>query len=53
MFVIGMMLEGSIFPFQFAEPLVGLAAIADLGDGLPWILARMMDAGSGTVTAAT
>ena len=53
MFVIGMMLEGSIFPFQFAEPLAGLAAVAELGAGLPWIFARMMDAGSGTVTAAT
>ena len=53
MFVIGMLLKGSIFPFQFSEPLAGLAAVAELGAGLPWIFARMMDAGAGTVTAAT
>ena len=53
MFLIGLTLQGTIFPFQFAEPLAGLAAIAELGTGLPWILARTMDAGAGTVTAAT
>ena len=31
----------------------GLAAVAEFGAGLPWILARMIDAGAGTVTAAT
>jgi hypothetical protein len=53
MFLIGLWLDGTIFPFQFAEPLAGLAAIAEFGTGLPWILARAMDAGAGTVTAAT
>jgi hypothetical protein len=53
MFLMGVQLEGSIFPFQAAEPLVFLAAIAELGTGLPWILTRAMDAGAGTVTAAT
>lgn len=53
MFLIGLTLQGTIFPFQFAEPLAGLAAVAELGTGLPWILARTMDAGAGTVTAAT
>src|SRR5215207_3689370 len=53
MFVIGMMLKGTIFPFQFAEPLGGLAALAEFGAGLPWIFARMLDAGAGTVTAVT
>ena len=53
MFGIGLMLEGRIFPFELGEPLVALAAIADLGIGVPWILARMMGGGAGTVTAAT
>lgn len=53
MFAIGLLLHGRIFPFEFAEPLVALAAIADLGSGLPWALARVAGAGSGIVTAAT
>jgi hypothetical protein len=53
MFAIGLMLEGRIFPFELSEPLVALAAIADIGMGVPWLLARMMGGGAGTVTAAT
>ena len=53
MFVIGLLLKGTIFPFQMAEPLAGLAALAEFGAGLPWIFARMLDAGAGTVTSAT
>jgi len=53
MFLLGLLLQGRIFPFDFSEPLVGLAAIADLGLGVPWLLARLLDAGAGTVTAAT
>lgn len=53
MFFCGLLLHGRIFPFDFSEPLVGLAAFADLGAGAPWLLARMIDAGAGTVTAVT
>ncbi|HVL65917.1 MAG TPA: DUF6677 family protein [Vicinamibacterales bacterium] len=53
MFLIGLWLRGAIFPFQFAEPLAGLAAIAEFGAGAPWILARAAGAGEGLVTAAT
>ena len=53
MFLIGLLLKGRVFPFELSEPLVGLAAVANLLAGLPWILARMLDAGGGTVTAAT
>ncbi len=53
MFLSGLLMHGRIFPFDFSEPLVGLAALADLGIGAPWILARFVDAGSGTVTAVT
>ena len=45
MFAIGLMLHGRIFPFEFSEPLVALAAIADVGLGVPWVLARMVGAG--------
>jgi hypothetical protein len=53
MFLIGLLLDGRIFPFDFSEPLVGLAAIADLGLGAPWLVARLLEAGGGTVTAAS
>lgn len=53
MFVIGLMLEGRLFPFEASEPLVFLEAVANIGLGLPWMLARMVDAGQGTVTAVT
>jgi len=53
MFLIGLLLKGRVFPFELSEPLVGLAAVANLLAGIPWMIARLMDAGGGTVTAAT
>ena len=53
MFLIGLLLHGRIFPFEYSEPLVGLAAVADLGLGVPWLIARLIDAGAGTVTEVT
>lgn len=53
MFLLGLFLHGRIFPFDFTEPLVGLAAIADLGIGAPWLVSKLLEAGAGTVTAAT
>ena len=53
MFLTGLWLDGRIFPFEFSEPLVALAAAANVGIGLPWILARALDAGNGIVTAAS
>ena len=53
MFLIGLQLEGRIFPLELSEPLVALAAVADFGLGLPWLVARFMGAGLGTVTAVT
>jgi hypothetical protein len=53
MFVIGLLLHGRIFSFELSEPLVALAAVADIGLGVPWMLARMMGAGTGIVTATT
>lgn len=53
MFAIGLALNGRIFPFEFSEPLVALAAVADIGLGIPWIAARLLGLGSGVVTAVT
>ena len=53
MFVLGLLLDGRIFPFDPGEPLVALAAFADMGLGLPWLTAWLAGAGTGTVTAVT
>jgi len=53
MFAIGLFVQGRIFPFDFTEPLVGLAAIADLGNGLPYFLAGLFGYGDGNVRAVT
>jgi hypothetical protein len=53
MFTLGLLLHGRLFPFDLSDPLVALAAVADIGAGLPWLIARMLDAGAGKVTAVT
>ena len=53
MFALGLVLEGRIFPLQFSEPLLALAAVANMGIGLPYIIARAMGYGSGNVIAVT
>jgi len=53
MFAIGLWLDGRLFPLEPSDPLVFLGAIANRGIGLPYFVARMMDAGLGTVTAAS
>jgi hypothetical protein len=53
MFAIGLLLEGRLFPFVFADPLVGLAAIANLGMGVPYFIAKGLALGKGVVTAAS
>lgn len=53
MFVIGLALDGRLFPFIFSEPLVGLAAIANLGNGVPYFIAKVLGLGPGVVTAAS
>lgn len=53
MFVIGLALEGRLFPFEVSQPLVALAALASLGNGLPYLVANLMRLGQGVVTAAT
>ena len=53
MFVLGLFLEGRIFPVELSQPLVALAALANMGIGLPFILARVMGYGAGNVITVT
>ena len=53
MFATGLWLNGRLFPFELAQPLVGLAAFASVGNGLPYLVASLLGLGKGVVTAAT
>lgn len=53
MFAIGIALEGRLFPFEPSQPLVALAAIADVGIGIPYFIARSLGLGGGRVVAVT
>ena len=53
MFAIGLAVQGRLAPFDFSEPLVGLAAFADVGAGLPYVISSTLGLGVGDITAAT
>lgn len=53
MFGVGLALQGRIFPFEPSQPLVVLAALADLGIGLPYFVAWLFGYGAGSVVAVT
>jgi hypothetical protein len=53
MFAIGVALRGRIFPFDLADPLVALAALADFGIGLTYFVAAALGYGAGDVRAVT
>jgi hypothetical protein len=53
MFTVGLWLQGRLFPLEISDPLVFLGAIANRGIGAPYITAKLMDAGLGTVIAAS
>jgi len=53
MFACGLWLEGRLFPFELTQPLVALAAFADIGMGVPYLIAKAMDAGAGRAIAQT
>ena len=53
MFAIGLAIHGRLFPFDLSEPLVVLAAFADLGIGLAYFLATPLGYGAGNVRAVT
>jgi hypothetical protein len=50
MFAIGLAVHGRLFPFDARDPLVALAALADLGIGAPYFIASALNAGRGDVT---
>jgi hypothetical protein len=53
MFLSGLWLEGRLFPIEITQPLVALAALADMGIGVPFFIARQVGAGAGRVVALT
>jgi hypothetical protein len=53
MFLVGGGLGGRLVPFQQAEPLVFLMALAEWGLGLPRLLAALIGYGQGVVVATT
>jgi len=53
MFAVGLLAQGRIAPFDFSEPLVGLAAFADLGIGVPYFVAKLFSWGAGDVRAVS
>ena len=53
MFAIGLGIHGRLFPFDLSEPLVCLAAFANLGVGLPYFAASALGYGVGDVRAVT
>lgn len=53
MFGIGIALKGRLFPFQASEPIVLLMAFADIGLGVPYLVARALGAAGGDVVAIT
>ncbi len=53
MFAIGLLLEGALFPFEVEQPLVVLAALAEVGIGLPYLCASLLGLGDGRVVAVT
>jgi hypothetical protein len=53
MFAIGLVAQGRLFSFTLAEPFVALMALADLGIGLPYFVAKGVGWGAGNVRAVT
>jgi hypothetical protein len=53
MFAAGLFLQGRIFSVDLSQPLVALAALADMGIGVPYFISRSLGYGAGTVTAVT
>ena len=51
MFATGLWLKGRLFPFEISQPLVVLAAFADVGMGVPYFAAKLAGLGAGEVIA--
>jgi hypothetical protein len=53
MFAIGLGIGGRLFPFTLSEPLVALAAVAQVGIGAAYFVATTIGSGAGEVRAVT
>jgi len=53
MFILGLAMHGRLFDLMIEEPLQIFAFIANIGVGLPYVLALKMDYGAGSMTAVT
>ena len=53
MFAIGLAINGRLFPIDLSQPLVALAALADIGIGLTYFVAKAIGYGAGEVRAVT
>lgn len=53
LFAAGLWLDGRIFPVTPQEPLVALAALANLGIGVPYFVAWALGLGAGNVVASS
>ena len=53
MFAIGVAIRGRLFPFELSDPLVGLAALANLGIGATYFITGALHYGGGDVRAVT
>jgi hypothetical protein len=53
MFALGLGLRGRLFPFELSDPLVCLAALADVSVGITYFVATSLGYGTGDVRAVT
>ena len=53
MYACGVWLQGEIFSIDLSQPLASLAALANMGMGFPFLIARVAGLGAGNVVAAT
>ena len=53
MYLAGLWAEGQVLTFQLSQPLVALAALADLGIGLIYVIVRVLGLGDGRLVAVT
>lgn len=53
MFVLGLSMHGRLFDLMIEEPLQIFAFIANIGVGLPYLVAEKLDVGAGAMTAVT
>jgi len=53
LFAAGLWLDGRIFPIEPREPLVALAALANIGMGVPYFVAWALGLGAGNVVAVS